>query len=49
MPADSRSQEHNIHLTAKNLLNRWDQVVMVAKEDDLGLFGQCFKHFKPGF
>jgi hypothetical protein len=30
-------------LVTKNGLNRWNQVVMVAKKDDLGLFGQCLK------
>ena len=33
------SQEYNVHLFAKNLLNRWDQVIMMVKEDDLCLFG----------
>lgn len=47
--APHQSQEYNIHLTAENVLNRWNQVVMMAKEDDLGLFGQCLKGFKTCF
>jgi hypothetical protein len=45
----NESQEHYIHLAAKNVLNRWNQVIMMAEEDDLGLFGQGLKGFKTCF
>jgi len=36
--ASYQSQAHHIHLLAKHLLHRWNQMVMVAQEDNLGLF-----------
>jgi len=44
-----KSQAYNIYLFAKHRLHGWYQMVMMAQEDDLGLFGQGLKRFKPRF